>query len=393
MISITEKARCCGCGACAATCPTNAIQMVYDNEGFSYPDVDSDKCIKCGKCVKVCPFKDKDKTLPRGVRLFAARAKNDDIVKTSSSGGIFSVLADVVLRKGGVVFGAAWIAERQRVEHLGVEDAEGLARLRGSKYVQSVIGGAYRDAKQLLDAGRTVLFSGTPCQLTGLHAFLGKSYDNLLCVDVVCHGVPSPKVLNVYLAATVGNDVSDVRFRDKLKGWRNFTLSVISEGAYKALGSLRENTYLKGFLANLYLRPSCYKCKADKLASDITLADYWSISKMAPEFDDDKGVSAVLICSKKGLALFEEALNDMTVKETPLKGFLVANPNTILSSISHPHRAKFMRKLEGCETVDSLIKSHLKRPWIYELFRKIKRHHNKSVMRKMANEIQGGDKS
>lgn len=393
MIGIVKKDRCCGCGACAAACTINAISMIPDNEGFAYPVVDEGKCVKCGKCVTVCRFKDHDKSLPKGVRIFAARARNDDIVKCSSSGGVFSVLAEAVLRKDGVVFGAAWIAERQRVEHVEVESSEGLVRLRGSKYVQSVIGGAYRAARRHLDAGRVVLFSGTPCQLTGLRAYLGKDYDNLYCVDVVCHGVPSPKVLSGYLAATVGKDVSEVRFRDKLKGWRNFTLSVELDGVYKALGALRDDAYLRGFVSNLFLRPSCYKCQAEKLASDITLADYWNVNQVMPEFDDDKGASAVLVCSKKGFELFEESSLHMTVRETPIGKFLVANPNTILSSIMHPHRARFMRKLSGNEPVDLLIKRHLKRPWLYDIFRKIKRHHNKSVMRKKAKEMQGGGKS
>lgn len=365
--------------------------MVPDGEGFAYPQVNEEKCIKCGKCDKVCSFKDRNKPISRGIRLFAARAKNDDVVKNSSSGGVFSVLAEAILQKGGVVFGAAWIAERQRVEHIGVANAEGLARLRGSKYVQSVIGDAYREAKRLLNAERTVLFSGTPCQLTGLRAYLGKDYDNLVCVDVVCHGVPSPKVLTGYLAATIGKDVSEVRFRDKSKGWRNFTLSVISDGVYKALGALRDDAYLRGFVSNLFLRPSCCKCKAEKLVSDITLADYWNVNQVVSEFDDDKGTSAVLVCSKKGRQLLEEVSRYMTVKETPLGKFLAANPNTILSSIPHPRRAGFMCKLEGGEAVDSLIKANLKRPWVYDLFRKIKRHHNKSVLRKLAKEIQGVD--
>lgn len=391
MIKIIDKNRCCGCGACVAVCPVDAILMVPDGEGFAYPQVNEEKCIKCGKCDKVCSFKDRNKPISRGIRLFAARAKNDDVVKNSSSGGVFSVLAEAILQKGGVVFGAAWIAERQRVEHIGVANAEGLARLRGSKYVQSVIGDAYREAKRLLNAERTVLFSGTPCQLTGLRAYLGKDYDNLVCVDVVCHGVPSPKVLTGYLAATIGKDVSEVRFRDKSKGWRNFTLSVISDGVYKALGVLRDDAYLRGFVSNLFLRPSCCKCKAEKLVSDITLADYWNVNQVVSEFDDDKGTSAVLVCSKKGRQLLEEVSRYMTVKETPLGKFLAANPNTILSSIPHPRRAGFMRKLEGGEAVDSLIKANLKRPWVYDLFRKIKRHHNKSVLRKLAKEIQGVD--
>ena len=314
MIKITDKHKCCGCTACVNVCPKNCISMSADREGFLYPVVDFVKCIDCGLCEQVCPVLRpvKNETEP----LVYAAVNNDESVRLqSSSGGIFTLLAESVLDRGGIVFGACF-DQNWNVVHDYTETKEGLAKFRGSKYVQSHVGNCFIQVKTFLDSGREVLFSGTPCQVAGLKNYLRKPYSNLFTVDLVCHGVPSPEVWKKYLQETVsraygikkkkvvnfGDYISDISFRAKDKGWKNFTVKIIFRNGKIEMMPFFENPYMKAFLSNLSLRPSCYACpvKLHHVQSDISLADFWGVNEINPELDDDKGCGLVLInCVEK----------------------------------------------------------------------------------------------
>lgn len=330
MINITDKHNCCGCGACAQKCPKQCISLQEDNEGFLYPKVDTEICVNCGLCEKVCPVVNQNK--PRKpIKVYAAINPNDEIRLNSSSGGIFTMLAERTIDEGGIVFGARF-DEYWEVVHDYVETKEEIEAFRGSKYVQSSINNTYKQVEEFLKDGRKVLFSGTPCQIAGLNCFLRKDYTNLLTVDVACHGVPSPMVWREYLKEllespqkVINNSsiptplrekslISSISFRDKSTGWKRYSLvirqkSYLREYMNMSLPSeiylhetLDKNEYMQIFLNNLCLRPSCNSCpsKQGKSCSDITIADYWKYKEYENIPDDDKGVSLVLINSQKG---------------------------------------------------------------------------------------------
>ena len=276
--------------------------MHEDKEGFLYPKVDTAKCIDCGFCEKVCPVLNvADDRLPQ--KVLAAKNKNEQIRKTSSSGGIFTILAEQVINDGGVVFGAQF-NDKWEVIHSYTETVEGLAAFRGSKYVQSLIGDSYKKAEMFLKGGRKVLFSGTPCQIAGLKRYLRKEYCNLLTVECACHGVPSPKVWKEYLKEVKENSgatsIQDIRFRDKSTGWKSYSVSYkckSKQDVYKLYSAqYYDNPFMRAFLGDFILRPSCYKCpaKAGRSGADVALADFWGIENILPEFDDDRGCSLVL---------------------------------------------------------------------------------------------------
>ena len=368
MIQITDKSHCCGCTACVSICPKQCIAMREDEEGFLYPVVDDFLCIDCGLCEKVCPVLHTDKER-EPLEVYAARNKDEQIRQASSSGGIFTLLAEKVIEEGGIVWGATFNAEWE-VVHDYTENKEGLAAFRGSKYVQSRIGDCYKQIKSFLKAGRKVMFTGTPCQVAGLKHYLGTEYDNLLTVDVVCHGVPSPKVWRLYLnglLARQGNgknsvlphptkkerSIESIEFRSKSTGWKKYsfalTLSVSDGHGVKntvLLSSLfDENPFMDAFLSNLSLRPSCYACpvKEGKSGSDITIADFWGIEQVLPEYDDDKGTSLVLAFSEKGkqaLACLEYDKSEVSYKAALQKNI------SMLESVKIPvYRELFFRQL------------------------------------------------
>ncbi len=359
MIQITESQNCCGCSACASACPKHCITMHSDREGFLYPEVDKDICVECGLCEKVCnelhPF---EKQNP--VKVLAAINKDESVRLKSSSGGIFHILASRIIAEGGVVFGARFDEDWQVIIDYA-EDMKGVAAFMGSKYVQARIENAYKDAERFLYEGRKVLFSGTPCQVAGLHQFLHKPYDNLLTVDFVCHGTPSPKVWKMYLDEVVGShkDIRAIEFRNKTRGgWNNFSFNLEyneSDNTVSLLSSFHQNPYMKAFLDDIILRPSCYDCKArgGSSRSDITIADFWGISSVFPEMDDDKGTGLVFINTAKGEASFD--LTKISCAETSYERVKPLNPACYLSPRVHPKRELFFIRL-GNDNLISLIR-------------------------------------
>ena len=296
---------CCGCTACASACPVKAIRMQPDKEGFLYPQVDEKLCIGCGTCERVCQLKtERDRDMP--LAIYAVKNKDEETRMNSSSGGVFSLLAEYTESQGGVIYGAAF-DENMRVFHTRAETREEWQAFRTSKYVQSDLGDCFAQVKRDLSEGRNVLFTGTPCQVEGLNRFLNNtSTEDLLTCDVVCHGSPSPLIWHEWLRLIEESKgkVISVNFREKEKtGWHKSSLTVEGENKKILLsGNHSENAFSRMYFRHLIVRPSCHQCPYDSFQrpSDITIGDYWGFEKQFPDYDDDKGVSLVFCNSGKG---------------------------------------------------------------------------------------------
>ena len=396
MINIINKQNCCGCEACVQACPKHCISFEEDIEGFRYPSVNNNICIDCGLCEKVCPVLNcAEESMP--LEVYAAKNRNEKELLNSSSGGIFILLAKTVIQKGGVVFGAKF-DEDWNVVHAYAETEEEMLAFMGSKYVQSRIGNTYREAKAFLDAGRTVLFSGTSCHIAGLKHFLRKEYDNLLTVDVICHGVPSPKVWRLYLDEVKKNarkgknsvslhpnhsvserntleacnevDIESISFRDKKLGWQKFsfalTLAEATDDGKKNTVSLSsihpDNPFMKVFLHNIILRPSCYHCsaKGGRCQSDITIADFWGIEYVQPSFNDSSGVGLLMINTQRGKDIVYTL--DLDTVPVSLEDATRYNLTFFKSVLPHPRREKFFRKFMGTRRIIHLMNTIVKPP-------------------------------
>lgn len=367
MINITDKHNCCGCSACASICPKQCISMVADNEGFLYPQVNKKTCIDCGLCEKACnelhPYK-KQKPL----KVLAAINKKEEIRIKSSSGGIFYILAEKIINEGGAVFGARFDNSWQVVIDYA-EDMEGIEAFMGSKYVQARIGNAYKDVKRILAEGRKVLFSGTPCQIAGLHQFLRKPYENLVTIDFICHGTPSPKVWDMYLNEVISccKQVKKTNFRKKQKiGDLNFSIEYNKNTKITSLQSpAHENHYMRAFLSDLILRPSCSSCavKSCSSQSDITLADFWGVWNEIPNMNDDKGTSILLVKTQKGIALLPKK-ELVEYADSDYETVIKYNKACVASPPPNPKREVFFTHLQNCPSVTHLIDKVLQPPLI-----------------------------
>ncbi len=350
MSPLENPNRCNGCGACSQKCPHGAILMQTDAEGFFRPQTDAEKCVECGLCAAVCPV-NHPPVLADQPKAFAAYSKNTGLRHTSSSGGVFSELAAQILARGGAIVGAAMDPDGV-VRHRIVESEATLAVLRGSKYVQSEAWHTYPAVKALLAEGREVLFSGTPCQVAGLSKYLGKPYDGLWLVDIVCHGVPSPKAWSLYLKErkkNAGTDVASAEFRNKASGWQNYSMRIRFADQTEYRVSLKNDPYLRAFLKNAILRPSCHQCasKGAQRASDLTLADFWGVTRCIPEMDAYDGVSLVLVNTPKGAALLDSCSSSLVLQETELEKALEANTAYSQSAAASPAREAFFAALDS----------------------------------------------
>lgn len=361
MITINEKETCTGCHACATKCPKQCIKMINDTEGFWYPQINQEECIDCGLCEKVCPIitplKFEDHFNPVA---YACYNTDEKMRLESSSGGVFILIAEAVLKQGGVVFGAGFDKDFN-ICHQSVEHVEDLDKLRMSKYVQSKIGETYKEAEAFLKENRMVLFTGTPCQIGGLKAYLGKPYDNLVTQDIICHGVPSPMVWESYLAFRKKSDggcaARRIAFRRKDFGWKRFSVSISYGNDTEYRQDLTQDLFMKGFLRDLYLRPSCHACafKSVKRHSDITLADFWGIENILPEMFDDKGTSLVLIQSEKGKTLFKSIEKDLICQSVDMDEALKYNPAAIRPAPTPKNRQLFFQRFDK-EPFDKIIR-------------------------------------
>lgn len=331
--------------------------MVADAEGFLRPMVDRTLCVECGLCQKACPILHPPVLSEQEPQLWAVINTDQTDRARAASGGVFILLARQIIEKGGAVFGAAFRPDFS-VAHSAAETEADLYRFCGPKYLQSVVGDTFSQAKRILDQGRHVLFSGTPCQIMGLRNFLGKDYPNLLAVDLICHGVPSPVVWSRYVRERTGKDgerLESVSFRSKTKSWSGYEVCLRYEDSEYRVHH-RDDPYMRGFLRDLYLRPSCYQCvaKGTRRVADITLADLWGAAKICPELFDDKGTSLVLIHSEKGKAVWDAIAHQIHCVSLSEEA-IAYNPAAIRSVVAHPNREVFFQRFEDCENLSALI--------------------------------------
>lgn len=354
MIKLCEKYDCTGCGACMNVCPKHAIKMTVDQEGFLYPQVDASLCVECQLCQKACHILFPVDIHPQVDNPIAVVAKSDAIREKSSSGGMFSILAHEIISRGGIVYGAGF-GEEYSLFHQKAENEDELVKLRGSKYYQSDIKETYKEVKLNLKQERDVLFTGTPCQIAGLYAYLGKcNLDHLYTADIVCHGVPSSKSFHLFLeklAITEGCaklDIQNYTFRD-LNGW-NITPSYKTPNKVVTNQPLSKNLFMQLFLNSLLHRECCYHCRYTKPSrvSDITLADFWGIGTVkAFHHDTTKGCSLVLVNSEKGKMLFESIAENIYFEHREWKEALAQNHQLYMSSIRPKRRSGMYTFLEN----------------------------------------------
>lgn len=359
MIHIEDKKECCGCWACYNACPKHCIGMKEDEEGFRYPVVDASLCIDCGLCEKVCPVIHADKAdTPHAQQGFLAQHKNEDIRKESTSGGAFTAIASWIIRQGGIVYGAGYRKGTFIVEHQGVETEKDLSVFRNSKYVQSNVMNTFKEALGHLKAGRWVCFSGTPCQIEGFRSFLrGREYEKLVCVDLVCHGIPSPRILTRYIEAQqalIGGEFTNVLFRDKHYGYHYSSFSIYNKEKGKDYHKgVDSNAYLRAFFNNLSDRPSCYDCRFKKRyrRSDLTLWDCFPIEKFTKQMDG-KGTTRVLVQSEKGEMIMNAIGSELrTIRVEPDK--LVSDVREMFHSVPmNPQREQFFKDCNAMSPVD-----------------------------------------
>lgn len=360
MITIQDKKTCCGCSACIEICPKNCISFNKDIEGFNYPLVDPDECINCGLCVNICPMK-KERTVSYQceVQAYVGYALNSDVRLKSSSGGIFTLLATDILNKGGVVFGAAFDSSFM-VQHICITNLDDLYKLQGSKYAQSELNDCFKKVKYYLEQNIYVLFSGTECQIEGLKNYLQKEYEKLLSIDVLCHGVPTPKLWRKYLdeKCSKSGNIKYINFRSKDIGWRNYQMKIEFVNREKYTAKNNFDPYMRLFLSDICLRPSCYDCQFKHIdrISDITIGDCWDISDYMPEMDDDNGVSVIITHTKKGEHFLSAIKEQLILKNAELDKALPPNADSRKSVTPHKFRSKFFIMLNKSASVDDMEK-------------------------------------
>lgn len=346
MQQILEHDKCTGCGACLNVCPKMAIIMIPDKEGFEQPVIDQNKCIDCGLCQKVCPVihaeNNKLKYIEENYvqKAYAARYKDYEKRLISSSGSIFAALATCVLDNGGIVVGAAFADDFSVVQRI-IKSKQELIFLQGSKYLQAHADMTFEAIKEELNKGTLVLYSGIACQVEGLRGYLRKDYNNLICLDLICMGIPSPLAWKKYLDTYFRPEgITHVNFKDKTIGWDRFCILInTSKRRFFEVGF--DNKYFQCMFKHYTLRRSCFNCKFKNQyrAADITLADCWGASKLVPMINDNKGLSSVIIHTDKGLKIWDKASNLMDTQEITIKDICEGNPNMI-RVVDHPHFLK-----------------------------------------------------
>ena len=345
---LADRNLCTGCGACASSCAHKCICMKPDEYRFVYPIVDVTHCVQCGLCEQGCPVvkeqsSDTSSSLPKA---YAAYSKDENLRKESSSGAVFSELAHYIFGKGGVVFGAAYDGQ-YNVQHICAESREDLASLRGAKYAQSDLGEVFQDVRSRLNRDQPVLFSGTPCQVAGLKSFLRKEYENLICVDFVCHGVPSPMAWKAYVVyrAKIDNDgefPQSINLRSKETGWSRYKYSSVFKykNGKRSVCLSGDSLFMKLFIGDYICRPSCENCpfKGYSRNSDLTLGDFWGIWDIKPEMDDNGGTSLILCQSDHGAKLLEGIADKLVMTQVTLEEAIRQNSSMLTASPANPRR-------------------------------------------------------
>lgn len=376
--ALNHKDTCSGCSACVNSCPKQCISLKEDEEGFLYPVVDESDCINCSLCLKICPFTNdsykRSETSLITPKVYAAKHQSNNIRKYSTSGGIFTALSDYILEINGAICGAAFNSESQCVEHIIAFSHEERDRIRGSKYVQSKLGNIFQDIKSLLEKEIPVLFTGTPCQTAGLYAYLKKDYANLYIADILCHSAPSPLILKRTIEQYTRH-AGNISFRDKTRGWRGSYHFQIER---KDKSSISNVTFLPLFFKGLINRPSCYNCHFTniKRPSDLTIGDYWNIQNVDSSFEDELGVSCILVNSNKGNYLFDKIKKSLNYQATDLKPSIqscMQRPTTIPRNRNafwydfKKYGFVYCENKYGHYTIWENIKANKLAPWVRKL--------------------------
>lgn len=365
---LNDTKLCTGCGACANICSHGAIVMKENEKGFLKPVIDVAKCKHCGLCEKICPVINFKSENFASLKVFAFINQKENERMISSSGGVFPVFADYILKQGGIVFGAVYDSE-MKVCHTSADNSNQIKKMQGSKYVQSDTKYTYRETKSALESGRYVLYTGTPCQIAGLKSYLRHDYENLLTIDLICHGVPSRKVFEMYKKELLEENkdsgkILEINMRDKNYGWGYKSTETVKTTNSTYHTSADNNVYHNVFLSNLSINDSCLGCKFNKIprTGDITMGDFWGVDDFDGIVNDQKGVSVVLLNSSKGKEYFERinSLQSVFAKELPLDFVIKYNTNLVASSKPHRKREKFFKDvIKGKKTLRALKKKYL----------------------------------
>ena len=354
---------CTGCSACVNICPQNCITMGKNTDGFLYPIINFSECVNCEQCKRVCPILRPPK-LNDNIITIALKNKCNLERMNSSSGGAFPLLAEYVLKQKGIVFGAAYDSNFS-VRHIAITNIGDIPLLQGAKYSQSILDHCFSEIKKNVCAGRTVLFSGTPCQCMGLQTFLGKKYDNLITIDIICHGVPSPEIWQKYVDFRSEKENDGVRpieinMRSKSSGWSKYGYSIefIYDNGKVTQIHNGKDLFMKAFIGNICLRNSCSECHAKGISrcTDFTIGDYWGIWNQHPEFDDDKGTSIILIHSQKGKNILWQLKGKYEYMKVNLNDVYQENMSLVVSSKTHENRNEFLEQITSDNFEEIVLK-------------------------------------
>lgn len=350
MVDKFDKKDCCGCSVCANVCPKGCISMTPDEEGFLYPEIDKSVCVECGLCVKRCPIINNAKyETALSPLAYIVQSKDKNILRRSTSGGCFSLIAQWVIEQGGAVFGAAFDDDME-VCHIEAEDSECLKKFQGSKYVQSNIGDSYKEAKNELENGKYVCFSGTPCQIAGLKSYLNKDYSNLVTVDVVCHGVSSPKFWNkykVYYENKYGAKIINASFRNKKYGYNRSSMQLDFSNGNSINRFTMDDYFLSAFFAEICSRPSCHNCafKITNRNSDFTIFDCWNATAFSKQMTKE-GATNLFVHTYTGRKIFESIKSGMIYEEIDYKKAVKSDgPMMVSSTVPNINRTDFFKDL------------------------------------------------
>lgn len=344
MIDRLEKSKCCGCGACVSACPTDAVVMKEDREGYLYPRVDAEVCVQCQICEKVCPAVKRRSKRDSLLKAYACYYQEEGIRARSTSGGIFSAIAEYLLEeKKGKVYGVCF-NDNFMTEYSSADNKNELGKFRGSKYSQCSGNNVYQDVKKELARSRTVLFSGLPCQIEGLRSYLGRDYESLYLLDMVCFGIGSPGLWRSY-RTEFHPHAEEICFKDKSEGWKNWKV-FIRENGEDHYYSRYDNLYMKSYLERINLRPSCYECQFKGLQrnSDFTIADCWGMGEKSI-LNDNKGLSALLLHTDKAADLFEQIKNKLLFEEYDPELLMAGNWAVYRNAEKSIEREKFFEQI------------------------------------------------
>ena len=344
MIDKISVQKCTICGACVNACTSNAIHLTKNYLDFQYPEIDFNLCVRCNKCEKACPVIGEKNNPEKGFPVaYAAKSKDDSVRLRSSSGGIFFELASQVIDNGGYVCGAIF-DEHFHVKHIVSNKHDDLSRMMGSKYAQSNVEYSYREIRNLLEQGKKVMFSGCPCQVAGLRTYLGRRYENLFLVELICHGIPSDMMLQTYIGMQekkYGAKLKKLEFRNKAKGWHNSAVRMEFENKRIYCEPMVYDTFMQGYFKGISLKESCYSCmfRNFKSESDITIGDFWGAEIELPSIDDNKGISAILVNSREGMDILDRC--NLALTPANVETIIKYNRNLLCSAAPNPQRSSF----------------------------------------------------